>query len=380
MSYHPFPRFSPTRCRVDRVRLEPPLHRLDAWAMTGVTSMPLLAGGRVFLSLHEGAIAAFDEATAEPLWRHRSPGPHFPFGDGGCVLVEGAPLLYHQKSLTQLEPADGHPRVTVPVPSLGTAGMLPDGRRLFAGFSVGSESSFGAFDIDTGALLWKQPCPGASAGRPALGAGIVCYRAARDSICAVGASAGDLRWSVSVAELGRHTDVLREDHAGVPGASLMIVGDQLIVPVFAHHILSLNLATGEQRWVRRLDSVDPTSLACSPDGRLYVIAHGRCHVLDASCGEEVARFEIKADLQRVGAGPYYTDPDVSEGHLYAGSNRTLLAIDRECGAVDWSFTCRHEIPLGNAPVIAGGRMYTVDYRRGAHSGDLYAFAPETRAS
>jgi outer membrane protein assembly factor BamB len=379
MSYYHFPKFSAARHRDDRACLEPPLRRLDEWAMSGVTRMPLIERGRVFISFQEGAIAAFTEATAEPLWRFQSRGPHFPFGDGACVLAGGALLLYHQKSLTVLDPEDGRVRHADPVPSLGTGSMFTDGRRLFCDFTEGNESSFGAFDLDARAFVWKQPCPGINAGRPALGGGLVCYRRTNDLVAAADAATGDLRWSVSVAELGRYTDVLREEHAGVAGMALTVVGDQLIVPVVGHHIVSLDLATGERRWVRRLESADPSSASYYPDGRLYVIAHRRYHVLDAKTGEEIAQFDMKAEFDRVGAGPYYTDPDVSEEHVYAGSNRTLLAIDKERGVVDWSFTCRHEIPLGNAPAIVGDRIYAVDYRRGAHSGELYAFAPEARS-
>lgn len=376
MQDYPFPRFTPARRRPDRVAFAPPLRRLEAWQMSGVTAMPLLAEGRVFLSLHEGALAAFDEATAVPLWRHRSPGPHLPSGDGSFVLVAGAPLLYYQHTLTELDPADGRVRFTMPIPPLAGPSMLLDGRRLFTGFSEGSKASFGAFDLDTRALLWKRPRAGASVGRPALGAGIVCYLEAKDSICAADAATGELRWRVSVAELGRHTDELREEQGGSAGSSFPIVGDQLIVPVVAHHVVALDLATGEQRWARRLDSVDPTSLAAYPDGRLHVMAHGRYHVLDAASGEELARFELGADLRQADAGPYYTDPEVSDSHIYVGSNRALLAVNQERGSIDWSFPCAHELPLGNAPVICGGRMYAVDYQRGAHGGELYAFEPE----
>ncbi len=357
MSDYRFSGYRTTRHRDDRAQLRPPLRLLEDWTMNGVTAMPLIADGRLFVNLHEGAIVALAETDGSELWRHRSPTKHFGFSNGQFLLHGDRVLLYSHDHLTQLDAATGQVITCDATSELGLLLGMSDGVRLVCSMD-GQSFGFGAYDPAARGVLWRREWPEA-AKVAAMDGGLVAISRERDLV-ALDVATGEERWSHSF------------DALGDPGAVTIAEG-QVFCSVTGHHVVSCDLATGEERWRHRLDVEVPGRPVYYLDGRLYCVWWKTMHVLDASTGELVARFDLGAEFAQRRAGPYFSAPSLTDDHLYVvGDGGRLLAIHKERGTVDWDFKLAGRTLLGNAPAIVGDRLYITDMAS-AGTGSLYVF-------
>jgi outer membrane protein assembly factor BamB len=366
------PLFSPAHHRDDRVRLAPPLRRLPEWSLRDVGYGPLLVGERVFVSRTGGEVAAFDRATARPLWRHALPGSFVATGTEGTIAIVGERLLvYFGGELRALDLATGSLVERWATPKLHLYDASIEGDLVICDMWDG-ESLFGAWDLRRGALAWKVQGSPVGTAEPAVAGGIVYFWHDRDVLGAADAATGTERWRASVSEVGRHVDVLGAERRGELTGPLVVVGGQIIIPVRARHVLSLDAETGARRWLRRVEAYSPSGLTYYPDGQLYLLGDTFLERLDAATGEEVARSNVEAELQGANVFPDFGALGVTDGYVYAVGGTALIAIDVATGTLAWTFRVRAHVPQNKAPLAIDDRLYLVDGK-----GQLYVFAPES---
>lgn len=220
-----------------------------------VTSVPLVAGGRVFVLGTDRSVHAFDAADGLKLWTVRRPGDPLTLTQGGVLMAFGNTLLAGQ------------------------------GPRL------------AALDADTGSVVWEVPLATprgtneverlADLVAPASRHGdVVCARSFQAAVACVNAARGALLWTRAVGG----TD-------GVAGDS-----DQLVAADAIDRVTAWRAGSGEVAWTQESlihrglghpSVVGPSVLIGSVDGTV--------HVLSLASGRPVAR--LATDGSAVTAPP-----------------------------------------------------------------------------
>lgn len=141
----------------------------------------------------------------------------------------------------------------------------------------------------------------------------------------------------------------------------IIAGDTAVAGVRAHHVVAIDLATREARWVRRVAAAQPATLTAYPDGSLIVLGDRTFETLDARTGEIVAALDLGPELARAGADGPFSRPGVTHDHVFAGDYlRSVIAVERATGAIVWEQPCKARLPAGNAPLVLGDTLHAVD--------------------
>lgn len=351
--------FGPARVRPSPTSLAPPLTRVLPKPLVNVGYLPLHEDGRIFLSHTNGELVAYDAGAFAPLWTHTFGERYQPLASmtGACVLVEGAVVLFAGKDLVVLDPATGHVRERVALEgfdlwSAAIVGPLLVGQRWDGGRKLT------AFHLGERRIVWQRPITSPT-GMVAAADGVACRF--EGAFAAGGAlDTGEDRWTYSVEELGQHTDVLGDHQPGTTVGRPIVWEGALLLAVRAHHVVSLDLATGTPRWIRRVAAQNPSTLTAY-EGKLLVLGEKTLETLDARTGDLLSERDLSAELARVGAAGPMSRPAVTDEHLYCGDGqRGVLGIERATGRVAWREHCKARVPLGYAPVVLGPRLYVVD--------------------
>jgi len=369
MSLFPCYGFTSARFRPERVRLAPPFRQVPEWSFKGVGYLPLIADGRVFLSFTKGAIAAYDEKTAAPIWQHALPRAYTPMvsAEGACLLRGDQVLVCAPDELRILAAATGEVLDCQPVPRLRLLGAVLDGKRIVCHFW--DEAQYiGAYDTEQRKMVWRVPVP-LMIGELVAAENVVCYLPANDMISAVDIVTGAVLWSFSLGNIGRYMDLERREQPGMTRGMPIVFAGMLITAVMGHQVLALDLHTGKQRWLRHVETLNPYTLTAYADKRLFVLGDDRLETFDACTGDLIQELMIGPELQRAGISGLFTRLGMTDEYIYCGdSMRSVLALHRERGTVDWSFRCRSRLASGDVPLIIGNKLYIVDGK-----GNLYVF-------
>lgn len=203
--------------------------------------------------------------------------------------------------------------------------IATDGVRYY----VAGRESVHALDARTGAVMWRAAVPTPTA-PPLVRTGWLIVPA-RGALIALRAADG--------------TEVWRQDPGPIE-VRPAIDGDVLYVSAVDGRVLALDLPTGAQRWVCRLDGQAGEPLAVG--GRVYLgAADKRFYSLDATTGRI-------SWLMRTGAAPRGR-PAADDRHVYfVGMDNLLRAVDRGHGALRWKKGLGFRPAAG--PIIVGSAV------------------------
>ncbi len=330
----------------------PPL--VPAWAANiGGTihiSSPVIAGGRVYAassfeeSLDDCAVTALDLATGRKLWR----APVDSSIKHSLAVWEGNVLAVSQAATLYCFNCDGYPRWTASLDRehddrWETSFPVVGGNVVYAGRCTG----FGAYDLFSGRMLWRQPggrdwWPNIYSG-PSLGTGTV-YQGGPFAR-ALDPATGDIRWA--------NSEMAVSTVAVVPAAiEQSEEGDRLYVFQNKKTLLCLNGKSGKQLWEAAFEK---------PDGQ------GREVV---PLGDETGTPAIGEDIVCVGG----TEVSVKSQSFDAA----MHGFDKATGKLRWRFPVgrdlgpsvpykRETTTITSSPVIVGDVVYF-----GASDGYFYA--------
>ena len=328
--------------------------------------MPKVAGGRVFVNFLDGRVEAYKEGDKKQEWSFGPPEKYKPgVPDDGDLLISGNTLVTRLGGeLFVLDAVSGTLESRHSLPSIDLPSSVLRDKTLF-GIYVDEESSEEpiycfAYELERQKFLWKhevQRIP-------------KCLTASEQSVflsdkkghfSCLAAADGEQVWTASVQELGSFTDVddshRKGDVTGVP----LLWSDLVIVPIEGYHVAAFDQATGDVRWSQKLPIDDPRNLACGSDGVICAVDAATCVSLDADSGRITSQLDITAELRPHG-GPLLTQIEVADRHLFFSTIKkgTLVALDRQTGAIPWTFKCEAPVPINNAPVVVNGRLYLLD--------------------
>jgi outer membrane protein assembly factor BamB len=359
-------RFNPERCRRHADPLAPPLTQLKAWSMTGVAAMPKVASGRVFVNFLDGRVEAYGEHNKQREWSFGPPENYRPgIPDDGDLLISGNTLVTRLGGdLFVLDAVSGNLESRHRIPSIDLLSSLVREKTLF-GIYVDEESPEEptycfAYELHRQKFLWKQEIERIPKWLTASDQSLFLSDKKGHFSC-LSATDGKQIWTTSVEELGAFTDVdksLRKgDVTGVP----FLWRDLVIVPIEGYRVVAFDQATGDVRWSQKLPIEDPHNLACSSDGVICVVNAETFVSVEAGSGRITAQLNIAAELRPYG-GPLLTQIEVTDRHVFFSTIKKgiLVALDRETGAIPWSFKCEAPVPINNAPVVVNGRLYLLD--------------------
>jgi outer membrane protein assembly factor BamB len=363
----------PTHRGVSSMPIEPPLATLWARTVGGHLhgGSPVVADGRVFVGISDfaaarsGAVAAFDAATGEPIWRRE-------VGNGvrNAPAVSGDTLVFGRADgiVEAVDVATGEPRWQV---DLGT-GLEANHRRLQAAPTIagdvvyiGVHRRFAAIELATGDVIWEAaPAAGVtmtSAAAAAVSGDTMVATVARgrDGAFAWNKSSADEMWRTSRAvALGVHA-------SPVVGANLVYLANA------EGDVHALSLATGEIEWSVSLVSAGNWDYAIvgTPvlaENRLFVPTQYRHLVaLDASNGEVQWRIEAGESRLPVAhsstiARSFSGSPALAGEVLWVGGvDGVLRALQPESGDELWRVDLGSPITAGLAP--AGEILFVATY-------------------
>jgi outer membrane protein assembly factor BamB len=332
--------------------------------------MPLASEGMIYLSLAAGSIVALDESSRQEKWTLALPGAYSQTAmtNGAFLLHARGMVVYFDRVLMLVDPATGEVTARYPVPELSLSGAVVDGDLLLCQFETKGQPAWGAVNLQNGAHQWQRV--GAWENPVATAAqGVLCVCLERRVLSGIDTASGDVRWRFPLAELGRHKDALGDEQEGDFVGIASVVGDRVIAPVLGHHVLALDLATGERRWVQQIRSRNPFNLTSYPDGKLYAIGARYLDVLDSGTGQVVEEHDCESVFKQAGVAAPFTDLGVSDEYIFAVDFvGWLFALHRTRHTIDWTFRCESKVTALDAPVVLGNRMYLLDGR-----GNFYVF-------
>jgi len=385
----------------------PPLSM--AWATnvggTILLASPVIADGRVYVgtgfseSLDDCAVHALDLVTGRPLWRtpvDSSIQHSLAVWEDNVLAVSQAAKLYcldrdgKQKWVASLAHEEND-RWELSFP-------VTDGKVVYAGRCNG----FGAYSLEDGKPLWKQPggrdwWPHVYSG-PSLGSGLV-YQGG-PFMRALDPASGEIVWNQAktvVSTVAVVPAVVERNEAG----------DRLYVFQNQKTLLCLDGKTGDVIWQGRMDRPASTGQSGGsadqgievPLGnetgtpavgeRVVCVGGGQVkwpgddkpsaamHGFDKQTGRLLWRFPVTAGV--VSSIPYHRDeatitssPVIVGEIVYFGSNDGYFyALDVNSGSLVWRY--RLGVPIASTAAVSGNAIVVA-----AWDGTVYAFTTESR--
>ncbi len=283
------------------------------------------AGGRLYVSLGFGQIAALDATSGSVIWRQQLEAT----GSGQPTIVDG--LIY-----------------------------------LVAGDETGW-----AIEADTGRIAWQVDAPPSVANilgapAPAVTNRFVIFAFGSGELIATFRKGGLQRWSASVA--GQRTGRASARISDITGAPV-VVGSRVYAGNHSGRLVALNSESGERIWTAREGALGPVWPA---GDSIFAITDRRQLVrIDAGNGSLIWAVDLPGfvDDRPRRRGPVVA----SYGPVMAGGRIVVVSSDgvlRSFAPEDGRLVGTTEIPGGAStpPAIAGNTLYVVNA-----SGDLLAF-------
>jgi outer membrane protein assembly factor BamB len=248
---------------------DPMIYSLDPMheAMPGAASddkpraayLPEQCGERLYWSLPSGRVEARD-AVGELLWAMEIPAfTPGPTGIGMLVADDRRVLTCVADRLWALDAQTGAVILAADVPTLLMHSAVIVGDRLVVGALDRKDGyRLQAFDLNSGRTCWKLPMRGEAGWAARSGRTLVVVDGEEHIVC-VDLEQTNIRWRVSVAELGRYKVGPWSNPGQVLGQPILH-GDSVVVPIDQSLVASFNLRDGGERWRQRIAVRSPTNL------------------------------------------------------------------------------------------------------------------------
>jgi outer membrane protein assembly factor BamB/putative cell wall-binding protein len=295
------------------------LERRWSAELGGPTSFPVVAGGRLFVTLRRGGdiadygsdLVALDAATGQQLWRDRLVHRYFESGlafDAGTLYVLGGGGLLQAR-----DPSTGRVRWTGTVNDTDTPPTAVNGRVYVSG-----NAGVQALDGRTGSLLWTAPLGAGQKSTPAVTRDGVYVSYSCNNAFGFVPATGSLLW--------RHTG-----QCVGGGGRTVAVHDGLLYTRDFDGNLVLDALTG-----RPVGSHPGTRIPALWDHGGVFVGNGDIYGRDS---EGVPRWQLLGE-QATSA------PIIVNGAAYVGTaTGRLLALDATNGSVLWEDVLGSPVPV-----------------------------------
>ncbi len=147
-----------------------------------------------------------------------------------------------------------------------------------------------------------------------------------------------------------------------------IFDDSVYLNFTNNKVLKLRMNDGYVLWEKYVSN-NADNLNVYPDGKLYLVDYNSYICVDAENGKIIRNFPMLQQFQKENLFQP-TQLCVSDTHLFLGGIKTgkIVAINKENGNIDWSFSCKAGIPLYNFMQIKDEKLFVTD-----SDGNLYVF-------
>ncbi|MBV7508274.1 PQQ-binding-like beta-propeller repeat protein [Bacillus sp. sid0103] len=141
-------------------------------------------------------------------------------------------------------------------------------------------------------------------------------------------------------------------------------------------ILSIDLATGKQRWQLKTNAQVQVSPAVS-NGIVYASSvRGTIYAVNNETGTLLWEKKIGMEQDGIQRGRMYSSPTVADGIVYQGystlNGSFMIALKGETGETLWDKRMENDQFIAASPVVENGKLYTI-----AGSSYLYAMDAKT---
>ncbi len=322
---------------------------------------PLAAGaGLVYIGGDDGVLHALSVRTGQERWRFRAAGRL-----RAEPTLDASSLYLHADDgmLYRLDAASGHVRwktrlerdsiVRIPIDQPGSrydftaSSVRVWGNTLYVGTHDGRML---ALAPDDGHVIWQAEVGGAIISAPALADGRVFVGSLDGSVSAWDAGVGERLWRIET---------------GAPvSATPVSDGRVVLASSRSYDLLALDAITGDVQWNRYVWYSWIESTPTLADGIAYLGSSDASRVFALELRSGRSRWETDVH------GISWTTPAVTLDRVYvtaryspslARHEGSLLALDRESGAVLWRVT--NDAPAGamhrgfaSSPIVARGRV------------------------
>ena len=328
-----------------------------------VIASPAIGDGFVYIGSTDGALYAIDEQTGAQHWKYSVSEPissspalangmlYFVTSDAGLYAVRADSGKGKWRFLTQ-----GERRFE----AKGLHGLAPSGETIADPMDLWMSSPavannivyFGssdghvyALDAATGALQWSYATGDVVHASPTIAGNTVFIGSWDGVFYALDATTGQLKWRYQAG-----VDPVTHNQVGFQSSAAVMNG-AVYVGCRDGHVYAFDAATGQRLWDYSTSQSWVNSTPAVRDGLVYAATSDthRFFALDARSG----RLRFTVDTRHLVFG----SPALSGDRIYVGvMNGRLLALDRQSGAIAWTFLTdgAREDPL---------KIYDADGRR-----------------
>lgn len=332
-----------------RLELGAPLREVWSAESRGLAAgvVPLLAAdGLLFTTDRSFRLVALDQVSGRAEWT-------YPWRGEACLVREGMLYVWVDGGEAHLVDAhSGRPQGCLPCPR--PVGALSVGRYLLAQctHSEHGPGLLACLDPAAGRRLWTHALPQGSVGRPAAfaaSADLVLIGQSDGQMVALELGDGAIRWQRSWPEWGfqdrewfRHAECHR----------IFIVDDRVVASV-GTHVVCLGLEDGRTLW--EVDGVAQYHYA----GRLYAALWSGYEVRSAEDGSLLVKGGLGKGWPRALTSTTLSGAIglVSDTHAFYGTDRGLVAVERDTGAYVWHTQPKGSASVYGSPVAVSNRLY-----------------------
>jgi outer membrane protein assembly factor BamB len=329
---------------------------------------PVIADGTVFLNLDEGQSVAFDLATGDRLWTFSgSPGMRGTPAVAGGVVYTGGGV---DGGIHALSAQTGEPIWNLETPGRRTiyANPVVEAGTVYVttGFTPGASDTVFALDADTGDVRWSVDIGARVFSGPAVGEGLVlAASASQRRLYALDAASGAEVWTLQLPGPDEFiggpsiTDGTVYITTSVPPTGL--------APGFQGKLLAVDAATGQLRWEVASHGDGQGSTPAVYGDLVIAGSHGLGLVAayDRHTGEPAWYYGLE-----VSGGVSASALVSGDGYVVAGSqiDDRVIILDATDGSLVWDQPVVDSV-LSSA-AYAEGHLVVPDSR-----GNLHAFRP-----
>ena len=306
---------------------------------SGLTSSPVVAGGKVFIGTDMGTLYCADAVSGKVSWS-------YPTGRGiiAAPAVDSGKVYFGSVSgkIYALDTATENQVWNFTTKGMVRSAPTVSGGKIFAGSDDGK---LYAIDAATGLQSWNYTIGGEVRSSPAVADGKVFAASTNGKLMALAVANGAYQWNFTSKTTIRTSP-------SVDGTSIYIGTDSGIV-------YSLDTANGAIRWMNYTSG----SIASSP-----AVAYG--NVFAGSDDSYIYAFDKtsgKLSWKAKTGDVVESSPAVADNKVYAGSkDGKVYAFSVANGAMLWNYT----VGRSSSPAVADGKLFVASADH-----NLYCFGP-----
>jgi outer membrane protein assembly factor BamB len=255
-----------------------------------------VADGKIFASfLTAHTLRAYDAATGDLLWNVHGPTQSPTVVDGVIYAADDL------RSLWAIDAESGHKRwvAHAPLGGYGFGVAVADGMVYAGGSDVDHTAPVYAYDVKTGALVWKTKTNGQVNGTPAVAYGRVYVGSGDHLLYALDAKTGRIQWTAPTGS--------------VIAMPAVVANGTVYVGSADHDVYAFDAKTGDQLWVSPTGGTVHAPVVAN--GVVYVGSNDDiAYAFDAASGDLLWSYPAAGSNQTVVDGTLYVS---SADHLYA---------------------------------------------------------------